>query len=326
MADHDNNTTPVHPPSPPNPSRIASCALHFFDRKLQGKKGKPKPNEEWTVYAAIVAHQAADDAMWVVSCATGTKCTSYRCNGCVLHDAHAEVLARRGLIRVLWGEIRKLKQNQTTESNRNGRPLLVPSSSTASASSPTSYRLNPHITLHFYISDSPCGDASIYQISSAASDKEGAVTDSVASTPSQFTGAKVIVSQATGVTSEDCGGSHQLLSTSAGENGNSCDQQPTSVENESAPTQPSSSTTVAVAREDIQVLGKLRTKSGRSNLPDHLRSTSMSCSDKIALWSVLGVQGSFLTHFLDRDAPMVCLTSVVVSRDPRLYRMGQACM
>ena len=70
-----------------------------------------------------------------------------------------------------------------------------------------------------------------------------------------------------------------------------------------------------VAREGMrQILGAPRLKSGRSNLPDRLRSTSMSCSDKIVRWGVLGMQGSLLKRFVPEP---IVLSSLVVGPDPR---------
>jgi hypothetical protein len=265
------------------PEKIAKCALDHYHKKLD--KGKPKDETEWTVYAAIIAslRDYDDDdnsnsgIMWVVSCATGTKCTTLRKEGCIVHDCHAEVLSRRGLVRVLQLEMiqssKQLKEATDDSSkkapNSSSRHLLE-----TTVNDTTKFQLRKDLQLHLYISDSPCGDGSIYSLEDTE-DNEGV----------QYTGAKVIVSQDTGVDSITCGGHHQLLDGTH------------------------------VAREEVQMLGKLRTKSGRSNLPAHLRSTSMSCSDKIVQWSILGLQGGLLS---DCVVDPIRLTSVVVSRDPRV--------
>lgn len=60
------------------------------------KHGKPTA-EEVTVLAAIVL-KSADDTVSVVSLATGTKCIAHgsrQKDGTIVHDLHAEVLARR---------------------------------------------------------------------------------------------------------------------------------------------------------------------------------------------------------------------------------------
>lgn len=89
-----------------SPSEIAAVAISHYERLPN--KGKPQQNE-WTVYAAIVATCTEENKKcipWVVSCATGSKCTAITdkkeaCASMILHDSHAEVLARRGLMRVL---------------------------------------------------------------------------------------------------------------------------------------------------------------------------------------------------------------------------------
>lgn len=72
---------------------------------------------------------------------------------------------------------------------------------------------------------------------------------------------------------------------------------------------------VAIAREKIQIKSALRLKSGRSDIPVHLRSTSMSCSDKICKWIILGLQGCGLLASLIESS--ICLSSIVVSHDER---------
>jgi len=229
------------------PNDIAECALHHYHHNLT--RGKPRCGDEWTIYAAIVA-ASFPSTLKVVTCATGTKCTTVGPEGWVLRDSHAEVLCRRGLIRVLLQE--------TTTGNLR---LLETSGD--------SHRLRADTTLHLYVSDSPCGDASIYPIQHEED--------------MNFTGAKVIVQK----DNNNPSNRGELLTVNTA----------------------STPSDYCVAREDTQELGVLRTKSGRSNLPQHLRSSCMSCSDKLLRWCVLGLQGSWLPFD-------VRLSSVVVSRDP----------
>jgi hypothetical protein len=256
------------------PDQVALCALEHYNKTIV--KGKPKASE-WTVYAAIVVEEEAEkdsDNLWVVSSATGTKCTALRKQGHVLHDGHAEVLARRGLVRVLWTELlsRETKQetDETLVSARKDKSLLE-------VDGDSKYRLRSNLRLHLYISDSPCGDAAIYPIHNEKGAEEVL-----------YTGAKIVVTESTGVDATACGGDHQLLDGAA-----------------------------PIAREDTQVLGRLRTKSGRSNLAAHQRCTSMSCSDKIVRWCVLGLQGGLLSSYISKPIHM---SSVIVSEDPRLVK------
>jgi tRNA-specific adenosine deaminase 1 len=130
---------------------VAECALKHYENNIT--KGKPKDETEWTVYAAIVAQRQA--RLWVISAATGTKCTARRQDGFVLHDGHAEVLARRGLMRVLWLELREKLGNswEYTRDESKDESLLEEENELKR------FKLCSDIRLHLYISDSPCGDA-----------------------------------------------------------------------------------------------------------------------------------------------------------------------
>ncbi|XP_021112351.1 tRNA-specific adenosine deaminase 1 isoform X2 [Heterocephalus glaber] len=55
-------------------------------------------------------------------------------------------------------------------------------------------------------------------------------------------------------------------------------------------------------------VGLLRVKPGRGD-----RTCSMSCSDKVARWNVLGCQGSLLMHFLEEP---IYLSAVVIGKCP----------
>lgn len=207
-------------------------------------KGKPQPNEH-TVLAGIVlclAPVGAASKPWEVagsdptSCqlrcvalGTGTKCVgrSRRCaEGYVVNDGHAEVLARRALQRWLLLE--------TLAARLGLSDSLEPAGDRGAA-----FRLRPNASLHMYVSQPPCGDASIW-----ADDASGR------------TGAKPLDSDPLG------GGALFVPTASDVESG-------------------------------CQAEGILRRKPGKGD-----PTLSMSCSDKIARWCCLGLQGSLLLGLL----------------------------
>jgi hypothetical protein len=255
----------ANPPFSGDP--IAACALQHY--KSLPKHGKPRLGQEWTIYAALVVASSSGAAAapkvkpYVLCSATGSKCTTTGPDDWCLRDLHAEVLVKRGFQKLLWQEIRSgtLKVLLRETKPRNGD---------LAQSSAKFFHLDPDIQLHLYVSDSPCGDATIYKLDNG---------------DMNFTGAKLIVAD---------GDSHTTV-------GLSCHDHATTV-----------------TREAVQHLGQLRIKSGRSNLPSHLRSTSLSCSDKLLKWALLGLQGRALSEFI---AVPIRLTSIVVSRDPHSESM-----
>ncbi len=90
--------------SDPLADRVARlCCLHFENVLI--KKGKPQKNKEWTIIAAIVVHDLVTDSLRLVSMGTGSKCIGQgkmSATGDVLHDSHAEIMARRGFVRYLY--------------------------------------------------------------------------------------------------------------------------------------------------------------------------------------------------------------------------------
>ncbi|XP_023565092.1 tRNA-specific adenosine deaminase 1 [Octodon degus] len=98
---------------------IAQLCYEHYRIKLP-KQGKPEPNREWTLLAAIVKIQSSpgkgcdtsdtpvQEKKEVVSIGTGTKCigqSKMRKSGDILNDSHAEVIARRSFQRYLCHQL-----------------------------------------------------------------------------------------------------------------------------------------------------------------------------------------------------------------------------
>lgn len=95
---------------------IAQLCYEHYGVRLP-KQGKPEPNREWTLLAAIVKIQSSADQACdtpgkpaqvtkeVVSMGTGTKCigqSKMRKSGDILNDSHAEVIAKRSFQSSRW--------------------------------------------------------------------------------------------------------------------------------------------------------------------------------------------------------------------------------
>ena len=227
--------------------------------------GKPKSTaeaaSEFTVLASIVATRRRSDAlgdspteMIVISIATGTKCAG-KCredvDGCILCDSHAEVLARRGLVRWLFKCLIAV-QKDISICTQDSFPLCLVSSiesdkGLTNVTQGAYFRMKGEWDFHLYISDSPCGDASIY----TRKVNDGCIAG--------FTGAKLVRSES----NREHVDKEQLITACMTDDipptANICNWE----------------------REDIQEIGAVRTKSGRSDVQVQNRTTSMSCSDKI---------------------------------------------
>jgi hypothetical protein len=102
----------------------------------------------------------------VISIGTGNSCLdetnlSYADDGTALHDCHAEILARRGLIKYFFEQIKQSKDNQSSIFEYN--------------STTNTYQLHENITFHMYISSLPCGNASLNISSNSIRYKQGQI-------------------------------------------------------------------------------------------------------------------------------------------------------
>jgi tRNA-specific adenosine deaminase 1 len=137
----------------------------------------------------------------------------------------------------------------------------------------TKFKLKVNIKLHFFSSHTPCGDASIFPKS-----------------PEEFAGSPSMKRKC-----EDAENDTKRLKTEAGD-----------IHRTGAKCVPGGKQDSLGEGEDYHTVGLFRTKPGRGE-----RTLSMSCSDKMARWNILGLQSSLLKILMPEP---LYLKSVVIGK------------
>ena len=288
-----------------------------------------------TVLAAVVARDERLDALRVVSLGAGTKFMSAvdieadAEAGARVRDSHAEVLARRGLKRFLYAQLAA----EAGRSHREPSPVATgrkrtrereePGSFTAPATEPGSrsarvdasqtwsvleragerYRVRPSVTFHLYTSSAPCGNATVKRWAKGAKERFVDGLGAFETPPG----------------SDD----HGRPSWSAVKEGQIAflyKKDPGSTASE--PSEPRGTGLGAdkadeTEREDVASGNRAIASGGGGDVarfvPPGASTTGrvLTCSDKLATWSCVGLQGALLASLLTEP---VYLASVTVGR------------
>ena len=286
------------------------CCDHYA--KVLSKRGKPQKRKEWTFMAAIILMKTNQSEMSVVAMGTGSKAlgqSKVNCN--VVHDGHAEIMARRAFRCYLYNELERLF---------TGEGSIILDHDVGSVTN--GVILKHDVRFHFYTSHTPCGDASIMNKDIMPIDDIGCEVHVTSNSKcSDFTS----VSQQSKRKCErkrmhvDDKNDHsgkvfklsELCERIKIENKRPLKKeyiQQDDLHRTGAKCVPDSVQDKHFSGVDYHVVESLRTKPGRGE-----RTLSMSCSDKLALWTIVGIQGALLSYFF---AQPIYLDSVTVGKCP----------
>ncbi|KAF3918998.1 hypothetical protein ABW20_dc0109846 [Dactylellina cionopaga] len=140
--------------------QIAQLVLDSFHALPPRCKPRADPKSglrEWVPMSAVVLRAAT--GLHLAALATGSKCLPAhllpKCSGLVLHDSHSEILALRGLNRLLLQEAHRTLTHPTYAS-----PFLIRNRG-GEGGREHPFRIDPSTTIHLFSTEAPCGDASM---------------------------------------------------------------------------------------------------------------------------------------------------------------------
>ena len=285
--------------------RVASISMEVFHSKIPLYF---REMHKYTCAASVVAHFENDDHLQVVALGVGTKFLResvlraeelhsdsgpmmegadgnkrYSGYGIRVRDCHAEVLARRAFRRQLSFEIQELlEQHPTRCSNGHRRILKQTQLRSAEKGTKAKFTLKSGVTLHFYSSSAPCGNAALKKFSKMEgehSNYELAVDKWPSAQHEPILGHALSMGQFALLVKRD----------------NTVDE-------------------IAVPRKCTMTRKRwpaLQTDEWcpvGTSIVGYNKGSIHSCSDKLCRWNIMGLQGSLLSSLLDEPVFMDTIT------------------
>ena len=331
-------------------SKVADLCFKSYNKL--GKKGKPQQGKEWTKFAAIILTDSSG-SIHVVSMATGTKCLGEKqrtATGMLLNDSHAEVLARRLFLRYIYKQLEGAVAGESSifdKCDRKGVYTLKSGFSFHLLSSDVpcgDASIFPKINsmkedvedkkresqkrkhLIDEVSDlrevkkSKCNVVSDTSLNSGLSEKhctESQNSQEWKNYPVEDNSfSQSSIDAASLAVQTDLNASWNTTSYVNQNQRNTSQSIPRSADiNDTGDIHRTGAKCVHGGEQDLleegdayHVTGALRIKPGRGD-----RTLSMSCSDKIMKWTILGLQGGLLSNFISKP---IFLSSIIVCKGP----------
>ncbi|CAD6887963.1 unnamed protein product [Tilletia laevis] len=269
-------------------AKVAAELCHGQYESLPPRGAKPNRRtdgrREWTVLSGLLLQiqdpSQEDNELHLIALATGVKCSpldNISPHGDLLHDCHAEILTRRAarkwLLRRLRDEV-VLLQSDDASTVLHGIPRIFE----AASAEGVRWRLRQTVRVLWYISTLPCGDASTSHLRISRTSRHGFERAGEAPSDGPQAG-EAILALSSRISEDAVPGGHAAAGSE-----------------------------VVRGRTNEATLSILRTKPGRA---DSIPAISLSCSDKLASYVALGVQGSLLSALLEPIVPSVFVIGFV---------------